>query len=97
MTPRIGDIMANASEETLSRVYSIASTVTSVTPSDTADLSRLSTKGIWVGTGASNLSVRTVGSTTTVVIANVPDGCFLPLQVSRIMTGTNASDIVAFS
>jgi hypothetical protein len=74
-----------------------------VTPSDTTDLSLSggtfnnpqSTGALpYVGTGG-DIKVTMVGG-QTVTFVNVPDGTFMPIQVTRIWaTDTNATDILA--
>lgn len=65
-----------------------------VTPSDSADLARVS-RGLFVG-GAGNLSVVMAGNGATVVFTGVTAGSFLPIRVSRVnSTSTTATNIVA--
>ena len=49
---------------------------------------------LFVGT-AGNLAVIPASSTDTVVLKNVPDSSFIPLQVARVLSATTALDIVA--
>jgi hypothetical protein len=49
---------------------------------------------LFVGT-AGDLAVIPASSTDTVVLKNVPDSSFIPLQVARVVAATTASDIVA--
>jgi len=65
-----------------------------VTPADGADVvSGKISGGLWVG-GAGTLSV-VMADGTTLNIAAVPAGAFLPLQVSRVRsTGTSATSIL---
>ena len=49
---------------------------------------------LFVGT-AGNLAVIPASSTDTVVLKNVPNSSFIPLQVARVVAATTASDIVA--
>ena len=49
---------------------------------------------LFVGT-AGNLAVIPASSTDTVVLKNVPDSSFIPLQVARVLSSTTAADIVA--
>ena len=64
-----------------------------VTPSDSTDLT--GARALYVGT-AGNLLVRLPGApTTTVTLANVQAGTFIPIRVTRVMAATTASDIVA--
>lgn len=66
-----------------------------VTPSDGTDLDYV-TRAVFVGTGG-NLEVHMAGNDATVVIPGVPDGAFLPISVSRILSSnTTATGIVAF-
>ena len=61
-----------------------------VTPSDSTVLT---SRAIWVGSGG-DLAVIPGGQSTAVTIKNVPSGCLLPLQVSKVMsTNTTASYI----
>lgn len=70
----------------------------SVTPHDT-DFIRVDSEGIpeeftlYIGTGGD--VVATMASGASVTFANVTDGTFLPVRVTRIVTATTASDIVA--
>lgn len=63
-----------------------------VTPSDSTDLGV--TRAVWVGTGG-DLVVTFVGTSSAVTLPNVQDGTLLPIQVSKVMVATGASDIVA--
>ena len=49
---------------------------------------------LFVGT-AGNLAVIPASSTDTVILKNVPDSSFIPLQVARVLSATTAADIVA--
>ena len=49
---------------------------------------------LFVGT-AGDLAVIPASSTDTVVLKNVPDSSFIPLQVARVLSATTAADIVA--
>lgn len=49
---------------------------------------------LFVGT-AGDLAVIPASSTDTVVLKNVPDSSFIPLQVARVLSSTTAADIVA--
>ena len=49
---------------------------------------------LFVGT-AGNIAVIPASSTDTVVLKNVPDSSFIPLQVARVLSSTTAADIVA--
>ena len=49
---------------------------------------------LFVGT-AGNLAVIPASSTDTVILKNVPDSSFIPLQVARVLSSTTAADIVA--
>ena len=49
---------------------------------------------LFVGT-AGNLAVIPASTTDTVVLKNVPDSSFIPLQVARVLSATTAADIVA--
>ena len=49
---------------------------------------------LFVGT-AGNLAVIPASSTDTVVLNNVPDSSFIPLQVTRVVAATTAADIIA--
>ena len=49
---------------------------------------------LFVG-GEGNLAVIPASSTDTVILKNVPDSSFIPLQVARVLSSTTASDIVA--
>lgn len=65
-----------------------------VTPSDSADLTRL-TRALWVG-GTGNISVVMEGG-QTVTIEDIPAGTWMPIRVSRVRsTSTTATKIVAF-
>ena len=68
---------------------------TPVTPSDSADLPRL-TDGIWVGTGG-NVAAVMQNNTVPTTLA-VPSGAWLPIVARRInATNTTASGIVALN
>ena len=68
-----------------------------VTPSDTVDITGASANTpatLFVGTGG-DLEVITLGG-STLTLKNIPDGSFLPIQVTRVKaTSTTATDIVA--
>ncbi len=51
---------------------------------------------LYIGTGG-NIEVTAIGSSTSVVFKNIPDGSFLPVIVSSITAGANTtvSDIIA--
>ena len=49
---------------------------------------------LFVGTGG-NIAVIPASTTDTVVLKNVPNSSFIPLQVARVVAATTASDIVA--
>ena len=49
---------------------------------------------LFVGT-AGNLAVIPASSTDTVILKNVPDSSFIPLQVARVLSATTAADVVA--
>ena len=49
---------------------------------------------LFVGTGG-NIAVIPASSTDTVVLKNVPDSSFIPLQVARVLSATTAADIIA--
>ena len=51
---------------------------------------------LYIGTGG-NVEVTAVGSSSSVVFKNIPDGSFLPVIVSSITVGANTtvSDVVA--
>jgi len=67
---------------------------TAVTPSDSADLARV-TDGIWVGTGGNLVAV--MQNNTTMTFA-VPSGGWLPIVARRInSTNTTATGIVALN
>lgn len=64
-----------------------------VTPSDTVDLSDVTT-GLWVG-GAGNVVVIMNGG-QTVTFTGVPAGTLLPIRVSRVKaTSTTATNMIA--
>jgi hypothetical protein len=65
-----------------------------VTPSDTTDLPNPAIR-LWVG-GAGNVTLDTVGGSTSVLFAALPAGTLLSVQVKRVRaTGTSATNIVA--
>ena len=66
-----------------------------VAPSDTVDLRRGPSGGLWVGTGGDVAAV--IGNNTVpAVFASVPSGAWLPIAARRInLTGTSASGILA--
>jgi len=51
---------------------------------------------LYIGTGG-NIEVTAVGSSSSVVFKNIPDGSFLPVIVSSITAGANTtvSDVIA--
>ena len=51
---------------------------------------------LYIGTGG-DIEVTAIGSSSSVVFKNIPDGSFLPVIVSSITAGANTtvSDIVA--
>ncbi len=68
-----------------------------VTPSDSTDItgSNANTPAtLFVGVGG-NIDVVTLGG-STLLLKNIADGSFLPIQVTRVKaTNTTATDIVA--
>lgn len=68
-----------------------------VTPSDSVDIVGATANTpatLFVGTGG-DISVITLGG-STLVLKNIADGSFLPIQVTRVKaTSTTATDIVA--
>jgi hypothetical protein len=67
-----------------------------VTPSDTVNISadNFRCRGLYVGTGGDLAVLMDNGSVT---LANVPTGSVLPVRTKRVLlTGTTATDIVAF-
>ena len=68
-----------------------------VTPSDAVDITGSTANtpaALFVGTGG-NIDVITLGG-STILLKNIADGTFLPIQVTRVKaTLTTASDIVA--
>jgi len=68
-----------------------------VTPSDTVDITGATANtpaALFVGTGG-NIDVITLGG-STLLLKNIADGTFLPIQVTRVKaTLTTATDIVA--
>ena len=69
----------------------------SVTPSDTVDITGVNPNTpatLFVGVGG-DIQVITIGG-STLILKNIADGSFLPIQVTRVMaTSTTATDIVA--
>ena len=66
-----------------------------VTPADDTDFSDGPCRSLWVGTGG-DVALLARADTSSVTIANVPDGTLLPIEVKQVQsTGTPASDIVA--
>jgi hypothetical protein len=68
-----------------------------VTPSDSTDITGINPNTpatLFVGTGG-NIEVITLGG-STLLLKNIADGSFLPIQVTRVRaTNTTAEDIVA--
>lgn len=68
-----------------------------VTPSDSSDITGATANTpatLFVGTGG-NINVITLGG-STLLLKNIADGSFLPIQVTRVKaTNTTATDIVA--
>ena len=56
----------------------------------------VSRSALYIGTGG-HIEVTAIGSATSVVFKNIPDGSFLPVIVSSITAGANTtvSDIIA--
>lgn len=70
-----------------------ATRAVAVTASDSTDLT--GTRGLYVG-GAGNVAVRCIHSPdTTVTLNSVPAGSIIPIQVTRVMAATTATNIVA--
>lgn len=69
-----------------------------VTPSDTVDLVDVAT-GIYVGgAGALVVTLADMADGTSVTLAAVPVGAYLPLRIKRVWaTGTVATNLVAFT
>jgi hypothetical protein len=66
-----------------------------ITPSDTVNLPRGNTGGVWVGTGGDVAAVMG-NNVMPVVLAAVPTGAWLPIAAKRInATGTTATGLVA--
>ena len=69
----------------------------SVTPSDTVDITGINPNTpatLFVGTGG-DVEVITIGG-STLILKNIADGSFLPIQVTRVKaTSTTAGDIIA--
>ena len=69
----------------------------SVTPSDTVDITGINPNTpatLFVGVGG-DIQVITIGG-STLILKNIADGSFLPIQVTRVKaTSTTATDIVA--
>ena len=62
-----------------------------VTPSDVTVFAESS---IFVGVGG-DVALRLVGSSTTAVYKNVPNGAFLPVNADQVLsTGTTATNIL---
>lgn len=75
------------------RVSSSVEDALAVTPSDSANLSKGATKGIYIG-GAGDLSVI-LSSGTTIAFTGLSVG-FHPISATRVRaTGTTATNIVA--
>ena len=57
---------------------------------------KVASSALYIGTGG-NIEVTAIGSSSSVVFKNIPDGSFLPVIVSSITAGANTtvSDIVA--
>jgi hypothetical protein len=68
-----------------------------VTPSDSSNITGATANTpatLFVGTGG-NINVITLGG-STLLLKNIADGSFLPIQVTRVKaTNTTATDIVA--
>lgn len=66
-----------------------------VTPDDGSDLTRIATRGLYIGGGDGTLSVVMSGG-TTVAFAGLVTGQIYPIRVDRVRsTGTGATGIVA--
>lgn len=68
-----------------------AKRATALTPSDGASFS--ATRALYVGTGGTVVVSMVEGGDATFV--NVPDGSILPVQVTKLATGTTATEILA--
>ena len=66
----------------------------SVTKSDTTVLQP--TRALWIG-GAGDVSVVMAGNEATVTFIGVPVGTLLPIQVTKVLVATTATNILALS
>lgn len=81
---------------TADNISNPARSATAITPSDSAQLARLS-RAILVG-GAGDLAVLFADDTTPVTLKGLVAGSILPLRVQKVLsTGTTATNIVALS
>lgn len=69
-----------------------AARAVAVTPSDATVLQ--TTRGLFVGTGGTVI-VDMAEQGSTISFANVANGQFLPIQVTKVLAATSASDIIA--
>jgi hypothetical protein len=69
-----------------------ASRAVAVTPSDATTLQV--TRGLFVGT-AGDVVVDMADQGSSITFANVANGQFLPIQVTKVLAATSASDILA--
>lgn len=66
-----------------------------VSPNDSTDLSRVPTRGLYIG-GAGDVEVNMAGAGSAIVFAGVLAGTILPIRVDRVLNGnTDATNIVA--
>lgn len=75
-----------ASNQAINNGYDFAA----VTKSDVTDLQGAA---LYIGTGGDLVVESENGNEVT--FANVPDGSFMPVRVSKVKAATTASDIVA--
>ena len=64
-----------------------------VIPSNSAPLAKVS-RAIYIG-GSGDLVVEMLGGQTPITFVGVSAGCILPIRVTKVLTATSATDLVA--
>jgi hypothetical protein len=64
-----------------------------VTPSNSAPLAKVS-RAIYIG-GSGDLVVEMLGGQTPITFVGVSAGCVLPIRVTKVLTATSATNLVA--
>jgi hypothetical protein len=64
-----------------------------ITPHNTTPLAKVS-RAIYIG-GSGNLVVEMLGGQTPITFVGVSAGCVLPIRVTKVLTDTTATNLVA--